>query len=99
VASTWHHFGKKFNWSKPKNEVKKRVHGLENEDIFKVQGYFFNCLFFFFFFLILIFFYILQEWTTFCELKTLLTHTPITPFFNTSNVDMVGFVDLQKVVD
>jgi hypothetical protein len=30
---TWHHFGEKMNWFIPKKkELKRRAHGLENED-------------------------------------------------------------------
>jgi hypothetical protein len=33
VAFIGHHFGRKFNWSKPKNGTQKRAHGLENQEV------------------------------------------------------------------
>jgi hypothetical protein len=29
----WHHFERKFNWSRPKNEAKRKACGLENLNV------------------------------------------------------------------
>jgi hypothetical protein len=72
VASTWHHFGGKFNWYEPKNGAQIRAHGLENPDV--SEGPRLSLPFFSLFFIVFIVFKvffslvfeveIVQEWKT-----------------------------------